>query len=212
MARRSRARAATRDDKRERILAGAIEAFSRAGFHRTRVSDVARAAGVADGTIYLYFRDKNELLEAIFASAMERFHQEGDDYVLSDADPVGQLRRLCEMQLRLLGQDRELAAVFQIDLRHSLAFLGEISRRTLRPHLDFIAEIVRSGQEDGAFEAELDPAVAAAMVFGVLDQLSTNWVLSRRNYRLEAQAETAAAFLLRALGSSDNTMASSQHK
>jgi TetR/AcrR family fatty acid metabolism transcriptional regulator len=164
------------------------------------VSDVARAAGVADGTIYLYFANKNELLGAIFENAMERFHRAGDGFVLAVDDPVEQLRRLVETQLRLVGQNRQLAAVFQIDLRHSAHFLGELSRTALAPHFEFTAGIIQRGQDRGAFSRELEPMQAATMIFGVLDQLATQWVLSRRNYRLETQAPAAAGFVLRALG------------
>jgi TetR/AcrR family fatty acid metabolism transcriptional regulator len=195
MARTSHAR----DAKRERILEGAIEAFAAKGFHGTRVSDVARAAGVADGTIYLYFANKNELLESVFESAMDAFHRSSADYVLEDDDPAAQMRRLVEMHLKNLGENRKLASVFQVDLRHSQHFLGEISRRVLLPHLEFIAAIVERGQAKALFHAEWDTREAAIMIFGVLDQLASAWILSHRNYRLESQAPQASTFILRGL-------------
>lgn len=193
---------AQRDDKRTRILAGAVAAFAEKGFHGTRVSDVARRAGVADGTIYLYFANKNELLETIFSETLQRFLDAGADDVLQGDDPVVQMRRLVEAHLRHLGADRERASVFQIDLRHSQHFLGEVSRKVLRRYLELIADIVGRGQGSGAFGTEASPEEAATMVFGVLDQLATSWVLSRRNYRLESRADAAATFVLRALGAS----------
>jgi TetR/AcrR family fatty acid metabolism transcriptional regulator len=195
-----RVRATRRQDKRERILAAAIRAFAAAGFHATRVSDVARIAGVADGTIYLYFHSKNDLLAAVFASAMERFSARGEARLWEDDDPVHQLQRLIELHLELLGEDRDLAVVFQIDLRHSLQFLSEVSRGTLRGYLELIAGIVARGQGAERFAPDLPPLEAAKLVFGVLDELATNWVLSDRNYRLASKAPEAAAFLLRALG------------
>lgn len=196
MARRSRAG----DGKRDRILAGAIEAFAAKGFHGTRIRDVALAAGVADGTIYLYFDSKNDLLEEIFRSAMERFHRSGEEYVLAVSDPVEQMERLVEVQLKVLGENRKLSSVFQVDLRHSQHFLGEISRNVLRPHLRFIAGIIERGVEQGVFTGGESHLMQASMVFGVLDQMATNWVLSSRNYRLESQTEEAQRFLLQALG------------
>lgn len=196
VARRTRAG----DGKRERILEGAIEAFAAKGFHGTRVRDVAVAAGVADGTIYLYFASKNDLLESIFRSAMERFHRNGEAHVLAVEGAVEQMNRLVEVQLELLGENRRLTTVFQIDLRHSQHFLGEISRSVLRPHLEFIAGIIARGVAQGVFVDGASPLLRASMVFGVLDQLATNWVLSSRNYRLESQVDEAQRFVLQALG------------
>jgi TetR/AcrR family fatty acid metabolism transcriptional regulator len=188
------------DDKRERILEGAIEAFAARGFHRTRVSDVAKAAGVADGTIYLYFEGKDALLATIFETTLERFWERGREYVFATEDAAEQVSRLVESHLRFLGENRSLAAVFQVDLRHSPHFLGEVSRKIFRAHLDRVAEIVERGQSQGVFARDLSPEEAAGLVFGAVDQLVTSWVLSRRNYRVETRIPAAQDFVLRGLG------------
>lgn len=191
------------EEKRQRILEGAIRAFAAGGFYRTRVSDVAREAGVADGTIYLYFEGKDDLLAQIFEQSLERFWIRGEDYLLASDAPDQQLCRLVELHLRFMGEDRNLATVFQVDLRHSSHFLGDISRRIFRRHLERVAAIVSLGQERGLFESELTALEAAKMIFGVLDQIVTSWVLSRRNYRLESMARPAQRFLLGGLGASN---------
>lgn len=188
-----------RDEKRERILAGAVEAFAAKGFHGARVSDVAKAAGVADGTIYLYFRNKDELLARIFENTLDAFWERGEGYVFEADRPAEQLERLVELHLRFLGENRALATVFQVDLRHSPHFLGDVSRKVFSKHLDRLTEMLREGQVHGDFAADLAPNVAAKMVFGVIDQLVTSWVLSRRNYRLDALVEPAQRFVRRAL-------------
>ena len=193
------ARDRRRDAKRERILAGAIEAFAAHGFHRARVSDVAKAAGVADGTIYLYFENKDELLARIFDQTLEQFWARGESYVVEAEAADEQMRRLVELHLKFLGENRSLAAVFQVDLRHSPHFLGDVSRRVFRRHLDRIEEMIRAGQEQGVFAADIPAAEGAKMAFGAVDQLVTSWVLSRRNYRLEAMVEVAQRFVIRAL-------------
>lgn len=188
------------DDKRERILEGAIEAFAARGFHRTRVSDVAKAAGVADGTIYLYFEGKDALLATIFETTLARFWERGREYVFATEDAAEQVSRLVESHLRFLGENRSLAAVFQVDLRHSPHFLGEVSRKIFRAHLDRVAEIVERGQAQGIFATDLSPEEAAGLIFGSVDQLVTSWVLSRRNYRVETRILAAQNFVLRGLG------------
>ena len=196
------ARDRRRDAKRERILAGAVEAFAAQGFHRARVSDVAKAAGVADGTIYLYFQNKDELLARIFEQTLEQFWERGEPYVYAAATADEQLRRLVELHLKFLGENRSLAAVFQVDLRHSPHFLGDVSRRVFRRHLDKIERMIREGQEQGVFAGDVPPGEGAKMVFGAIDQLVTSWVLSRRNYRLESMVGVAQRFVSRAVGAS----------
>jgi len=188
-----------RDEKRERILAGAVEAFAKQGFHRARVSDVAKAAGVADGTIYLYFENKDELLARIFEQTLEEFWRRGEPYVYAAELADEQMRRLVELHLRFLGENRSLAAVFQVDLRHSPHFLGDVSRRVFRRHLDKISIMIRLGQEQGVFAEDIQPGEGAKMVFGSIDQLVTSWVLSRRNYRLESMVGVAQRFVTRAI-------------
>lgn len=188
-----------RDDKRERILAGAVDAFAAHGFHRARVSDVAKAAGVADGTIYLYFENKSELLARIFENTLDEFWSRGEGYVFETEDPEEQLMRLVELHLRFLGENRNLATVFQVDLRHSPHFLGDVSRKIFRKYLDRLAAIIRKGQAAGVFAADVPPGEAAKLVFGAIDQLVTGWVLSRRNYRLDSLVGPAQRFVRRAL-------------
>lgn len=189
-----------RDDKRDRILAGAIEAFAAHGFHGARVSDVAKAAGVADGTIYLYFENKSELLAVIFENTLEEFWRRGEGYVFASDRADEQVERLVELHLRFLGENRQLATVFQVDLRHSPHFLGDVSRKIFRKYLDRLTAMIRRGQEQGLFAADVPPGEAAKLVFGAIDQLVTSWVLSRRNYRLETLAGPARRFVRRALG------------
>jgi TetR/AcrR family fatty acid metabolism transcriptional regulator len=106
-----------------------------------------------------------------------------------------------------MGEDRELAVVFQVDLRKSISSLQAVSRGRLRDYLEVLEGILRRGREAGVFAADLVPREAAKMVFGVLDELSTNWVLSRRNYRLESEVASATRFILRAVGAGDDALA-----
>jgi TetR/AcrR family fatty acid metabolism transcriptional regulator len=188
-----------RDRKRERILDGAVRAFAAQGFHRARVSDVAKAAGVADGTIYLYFEGKDDLLRAVFDRAMGRFLERGRVALSSFEDPVDQVREFVRLHLECVGEDRELAAVFQVDLRKSIQFMQSVSRGLLAEYLDHLVGILERGQQRGAFREDLPAREMAKMIFGVLDELSTNWVLSERNYRLESAVRPATEFVSRAI-------------
>jgi TetR/AcrR family fatty acid metabolism transcriptional regulator len=185
--------------KREKILDAAIIEIAQLGYYQTTVSMIARRAGIADGTIYLYFRSKKDILISIFDRAMERFISEGRQQLGKRAGAAGKLRRVVDLHLGLLGEDRDLAVIFQVELRHSLHFLDLFSRSRIREYLEIIARLVREGQRDGDFRADLDPALTAKAIFGVLDEMATDWILSRRNTRLGIKAKAIADLLLQGL-------------
>jgi len=176
-----------RGEKRDRILKSAIASFSEHGFYRTRICDIARAAGVADGTVYLYFESKEQLLTAIFEDSMTRFLCGTRSELDAQGSAEEKLHRLFELHLDALCEDEELATVFQIELRHSQRFMKETSRTQLREYFEIIDSLVREGQAAGEFRDDIDSWVATRVLFGILDQLATSWVLSDREYRPSTQ-------------------------
>ena len=180
---------ADKADKRDAILRAAIETFAARGFFNAQVADVARAAGVAAGTVYLYFRGKDDLLVSIFERSM-REGLAGSRAAIADLpDPPERLRRLARGHLARLGNDRNLAIVFQVELRQSTKFMERFSSTLLRDYLGLIREAIADGQRDGLFRTDINPTSAAKMMFGALDEMATNWILSRRRYSLEADAD-----------------------
>ncbi len=188
------------EDKKERILDAATVEIARRGYHQTSVAVIARRAGVADGTIYLYFKNKEEILVSLFTRALGRFIAQGKDKLAGLPDAVAKLRAIVDLHLTLVGQDRDLAIITQVELRHSLHFLEELSRAQVGEYLGVIAGVVAEGAASGLFRRDLDPMLAAKAVFGVLDEMATDWVLSRRNTRLEAKAPEVAALVLGMVG------------
>ncbi|MHB8078004.1 MAG: TetR/AcrR family transcriptional regulator [Candidatus Krumholzibacteriia bacterium] len=188
-----------RDDKRERILDAAVIEIAGQGYQHTTVAMIAGRAGVADGTIYLYFSSKEEILVGLFDRAMAQFIAEGRQLPAA-GDAAQRLRELITLHLNLLGRDRDLAIVFQVELRHSLHFLDLFSRSRLREYFEAIADIVAQGQREGTFRADLDPLFTAKAIFGILDEMATDWVLARRNTRLAARTDEIGDLVLRGLG------------
>jgi TetR/AcrR family fatty acid metabolism transcriptional regulator len=177
-----------RTDKRDAILRGAIDTFAARGFFNAQVADVARAAGVAAGTVYLYFRGKDDLLISIFERTMKEAIADGRASIATLADPVEQLATIARLHLGRMGRDRPLAVVFQIELRQSTKFMERFSTTHLREYLGVIREVMVHGQKTGVFRPEVNPTLAAKLFFGALDEMATNWVLSRRKYSLESEA------------------------
>ena len=198
LARRSRAREAEPPPapKRDAILRAAIDIFAERGYFNAQVADVARAAGVAAGTVYLYFKSKDDLMISIFERSMRDGLSRGREAVADLADPPERLRRLARGHLARLGSDRNLAVVFQVELRQSTKFMERFSSTLLRDYLGLIREAIADGQRQGIFRADIKPTSAAKMLFGALDEMATNWILSKRRYSLEAEADEVVDFFL----------------
>lgn len=188
--------------KRKEILRAAIRVFARSGFFNSKVSDVARQAGVADGTIYLYFRNKDDLLISLFDQIMGDFVSRASRALAAVNDPVEKLRRLAQLHLEGLGRNRDLAVVFQIELRHSSKFMARFSRTRLADYFKLIQEVVRDGQRQGLFRKGLHEKIVTKCFFGMLDEMATNWILSERRYDLIALSDVVADLLVRGLGAS----------
>ena len=176
-------------DKRDLILKAATKLFAHRGFFNAQVADVAREAGIAAGTVYLYFRSKDDLLISIFERTMHEALEAGRRATADASDPVERLRRLARVHLERLGQDRDLAVVFQVELRQSTKFMERFSSTLLQDYLHAIRDAIADAQAAGRFRSEVSPTFAAKMLFGALDEMATNWILSRRRYVLAAQAD-----------------------
>ncbi len=175
-------------DKREAILRAAITVFAQRGYFNSKVADIAGAAGIADGTVYLYFKSKDEILHSIFDRAMEEFIADGKREIAEIESIEKRLRRIAELHLERLGADRDLAVVFQVELRGSTKFMEEFSGGGFAEYLDIIRQTIEAGQKSGAFRKDLKAIVAAKIFYGALDEMVTNWILSKQSYPLKPLA------------------------
>jgi len=183
----STARAAVAD-KREAILRAGIRVFANKGFFNSKVADIAGEAGIADGTVYLYFKSKDDILHSIFDRAMADFITEGKKELEGIESPDLRLRRIAELHLERLGADRDMAVVFQVELRGSTKFMQEFSAAGFHEYLEIIRMTIEDGQKKGMFRSDLKPVVAAKIFYGSLDEMVTNWILSKRSYPLAPMA------------------------
>src|SRR2546423_1830229 len=177
-------------DKREAILRAATHVFARNGYFNSKVADIAREAGVADGTVYLYFKSKEEILHSIFDRSMDEAIAEGRKQLESVVDPRERLRKIAHLHLERMGADRDLAVVFQVELRGSMKFMEEFSAaRGFAEYLSLIRETFAEGQRAGLFRKDLNAKLVSKILFGALDEMATNWILSKRRYRLAPMAD-----------------------
>ncbi|HZI59456.1 MAG TPA: TetR/AcrR family transcriptional regulator [Pyrinomonadaceae bacterium] len=176
-------------DKRAAILRAAISVFARCGYFNSKVADIAREAGVADGTVYLYFKSKEEILHSIFDRSVEEALGAARKRVARLKDPREKLRQIAHLHLERLGADRDLAVVFQVELRGSTKFMEEFSAAGFAEYLALIRSTFEEGQRAGLFRADLNARVVAKVLFGALDEMATNWILSKRRYKLAPMAD-----------------------
>jgi len=179
----------TVSDKREAILRAAIKVFAKKGYFNSKVADLAGEAGIADGTVYLYFKSKDEILHSIFDRAMAEFIEDGRRKLEGIEDPAQKLRKIAELHLEKLGADRDLAIVFQVELRGSTKFMQEFSAAGFAEYLDIIRQTIEGGQKSGDFRIDVKPVVSAKILYGALDEMVTNWILSKKAYALAPMAD-----------------------
>ncbi|MBL8610312.1 MAG: TetR/AcrR family transcriptional regulator [Myxococcales bacterium] len=183
-------------DKRARILDAAVRVFAKSGFYATRVSDVAKAAGVADGTIYLYFTSKEHLLVSLFEDRVERLLAYIQGELPKRPSAKERLQGVLEMQLGLLEGERELAEVLTVILRQSTKLMKEYAVPRFLAYLDAIAKIVEAGQASGEFRPDVSPHLVARAVFGALDGITLTWALGRAEPGALARASTQLGLIL----------------
>ena len=176
-------------DKRATILRAATRVFARNGYFNSKVADIARAADVADGTVYLYFKSKEEILHSIFDQNVEEAIGAARSLIEGISDPREKLRRVASLHLERLGADRNLAVVFQVELRGSTKFMREFSAAGFAEYLALLRQIFEEGQAAGVFRNQVNSKLAAKILFGALDEMATNWIISKRNYKLAPMAD-----------------------
>ena len=185
------------EDKRGRILRAAVKVFARKGYFAARVSEIARRAGVADGTIYLYFRNKEHILVSLFDEVMAEHVQKARQELAEVKGAPARLQRIAEHHLRVLGADRDLAVVFQVELRQSTKFMERFTASWLQDYFALVAQVIEEGQRQGTLRAELPRKLVTKAFFGMLDEMVTSWIIGRKDYDLGRLAAPVAELFLR---------------
>ncbi len=184
-------------DKPQQIIDAAVRVFARNGYYNSRVSDIAREAGIAAGTIYLYFKTKDEILVTVFREKMAEWVAHARAEIAGERDAVAKLRRLVRLHFRVLEDHPDLAEVVQVELRQGQKFFRGASAHEVSSYFELIASILEEGIEAGAIRRDLAVKVATKMLFGAMDQMATSWVLGKRAYRLSDTAESVAEIFLK---------------
>ncbi len=195
---------ATGTGKRARITNAAIAVFADKGFHQARVSDIARKAGVADGTIYLYFKNKEDVLLSIFEEKMDELREGVQAELEGISDPFEGIRAFARYHFRQVREQRAVAEVLQVELRLSKKFISDYKPDKLFAYLGVFIELVRQGQASGRIRPDVDPFTTGWAFFGSLDELGLLWVVGQkqereRNLDLDTAAQQVADLFIRGI-------------
>jgi TetR/AcrR family fatty acid metabolism transcriptional regulator len=190
-----------RSDKRESILDGALKAFARKGFYNTKVSEIASEAGVADGTIYLYFKNKDDLLISLFEDRMEwiinRLNSELESV---EGDAIAKFRHMVKIHCELAIDNPDLAEFITVELRQSSKFVKEYNNPKFGDYLKILQGLVEQGQATGVMRDDVDVRLVSRACFGALDEVLLQLTLSKAGpEEVEQKAAQVAAMLVEGL-------------
>jgi TetR/AcrR family fatty acid metabolism transcriptional regulator len=183
-------------DKPQQIIAAAIRVFARSGYYNSRVSDIAREAGIASGTIYLYFKTKDEILVTLFREKMAEWVALVRRELAAERNPLAKIRKIVALHFKVLEENPDLAEVVQVELRQGQKFFRGASAHEVSAYFAVINDVLEEGVGAGLIRRDLPVKVATKMLFGAMDQLATSWVLGKRGYCLTEAAEPVATIFL----------------
>lgn len=182
--------------RQEEILQAAIRVLAVKGFQQTKIRDIAKEAGVADGTIYLYYKNKDELLVRLFEEVMQQVLTILRTALEEVSTPEDKLRCFLRTHLHMVEKEPEIAQIISVVLRQSTTFIKEYKNTLFAEFLGVLQEILREGMEQGVFRSDIDPVVVSRALFGATDELALAWLLSRHKSSLEDTSRVVANMVL----------------
>jgi TetR/AcrR family fatty acid metabolism transcriptional regulator len=194
-----------KNHKYHQILEAAVKVFARQGFHQSTVAQIAKEAGVADGTIYLYFKNKDDILVQFFSyrtkQVFESFRGEVDRAEASS----DKLRNLVRRHLAEFQRDRDGAVVYQVETHQSSRLAEAQIREMSQMYRDLISEIVEQGQQEGTIRKDLYVGLVKRFVIGAVDEVINTWLHSNEEYDLVSMADPLVELFIKGIGPSDNS-------
>ncbi len=186
--------------KYKKIIDAAVITIAENGYHKSQVSKIAREAGVADGTIYLYFQNKEDILISLFREKMGTFIHDLAEGMNKKSSASEKLLLLIENHFKKLAEDRHLAVVTQLELRQTNKELRQQINRILKDYLQLIDQILEEGIKNKEFDEQLDVRLARQMIFGTIDETVTTWVMNEQKYDLVSLVPDVHRLLMNGCG------------
>lgn len=189
-------------DKHNKIIISATKVFAKKGFFNARISDIAKEAKVADGTIYLYFNNKFDILISVLEEEIGKIIEQIEKAIEQETDPEKMLNIFIEKHLSAMKQNKNLAEVIHIELRQSDRLVKEYRNTSFKQYIDMISKIIKKGQELGIYRTDILPDIAKRAFFGALDEVSRIWTTPGNvQYSVEETADQIIALFLAGMSS-----------
>lgn len=188
-----------KQEKFQLILEAALKVIAENGFHGSQISKIAKEAGIADGTVYLYFKNKEDILISLFQQRLGDLVSMFNSSVRETNSADEAIRRICEIHFTELEQNVNLAYVTQIELRQSSLELRKAIGLAVKPYIQLIEGILEQGIKEKSFRPDLDVKLTRLLLFGGMDEVVTSWLISGRKYSLTAQVDKTVEFFLKGL-------------
>ncbi len=189
-----------KNDKYEKILEAAIKTFSKYGYYKSTVSQIAREAGVADGTIYLYFKNKDDILKNFFNYKAREVFSRFKEEVKTGKDALDKLRRLVTCHLRAFESNREMAIVYEVEARRRRHLIDDKIREMSNMYQELVKEIVELGQKENTIRKDLSVPLVKQLMVGAIDEVITSWLYSSKKYSLSSMAEPLIDLIVKGIG------------
>ncbi len=188
------------NDKYRRILEAAVKVFAEQGFHQSTIAQVAKEAGVADGTIYLYFKNKDDILIQFYQYKTRQVFQKFRDEVEKGATAVDKLRNLIRTHLQEFQNDRNMAIVYQAETHHNRRLAVEQIREMSKLYRDIISEVIEQGQDEGTMRKDLYVGLVKRFINGAVDEVINSWIHAGGKYDLVSMADPLVDLFIRGIG------------
>lgn len=186
-------------DKHRKIIRAATKVFAKKGFFNARISDIAKEAKVADGTIYLYFKNKFDILISVFEEEIGKLIIQTNELIANEHDPKVKLEIFIHKHLEEMKKNRNLAEVMHIELRQTNKLVREYRKNSFTNYLDIVSSIIEEGKQQGIFRQEIESDIAKQLIFGSLDEISRVWSVGneiRSTTTMEEVSSQVAAIIL----------------
>ena len=184
-------------EKYRKIIDAATKVFAKKGFYNAKVSEIAQEAGIADGTIYIYFKHKDDILISLFEEKMKEVLDNMKKQISLETDPLKKIEKFALVHLKLIQDNKDIAEIIQVELRQSSKFMKNYHNTKFFEYLDLIGRIIQEGQEKGLVREDILPGIAKRAFFGALDEMSRFWVLSKKpKYDIETASRQISGFFI----------------
>lgn len=184
------------ESKYNAILDAAVSVMAESGYHHAQIARIAKAAGVADGTVYLYFKNKEDILVSVLRQTIGEIVDKATETSVKAASAEEQLRSLVRLYFGELGVRRDLAMVTQVHLRQVDANIRREIGNIMKPFYNLLDEMFERGVREGVFSPNLNLRITRRLIFGTMDETVSAWVLSGAKYDLASLSNDVVDALL----------------